>query len=178
MALLTRLLIFFLPVFMVGNIVHNTVFNMPDRNPIYHFYGSLRHVGTVTLFPMCLLRYFETGSCLFSRLRAVTLFHMTELLLYSLAYTAHLLYFNAFSASPLLGLLSTMLFSDFQNFFLAYISSSRPSVHHLRLSIQHSHRNFHGNAFSTNGNIDIGLLFPVAFSFLDSDCHEPHFSPV
>ena len=148
------------------------------KDSIYHFYGSLRHVETVTPFPMCLLRYFETGSCLFSRLRAVILFHMTELLLYSFVYTAHLQYFNAFSASPLLGLLPTMLFSDFQNFFLAYVSASRPSVHHLRLNIQHSHRNFHGNAFSTNGNIDIGLLFPVAFSFLDSDCHEPHFSPV
>lgn len=176
MALLTRLLIFFLSDFIIGNIVHNTVFNMPDRNPIYHFYGSLRHVGTVTLFPMCLLRYFETGSCLFSRLRAVILFHMTELLLYSLAYTAHLRYFNAFPR-PLLGLLPTMLFSDFQNFFLAYVSASRLSVHHLRLNIPHSHR-IYINAFSTYGNIDIGLLFPVAFSFLDSDCHEPHFSPV
>lgn len=83
-----------------------------------------------------------------------------------------------FRAPPLLGLLPTMLFSDFQNFFLAYVSASRLSVRHLRLNIPHSHRNFHGNAFSTNGNIDIGLLFPVAFSFLDSDCHEPHFSPV
>lgn len=96
MAVLARTDLFFLPDFIIGNIVNNTVFNMPDRNPIYHFYGSLRHVGTVTLFPMCLLRYFETGSRLFSRLRAVILFHMTELLLYSLAYTAHLRYFNAF----------------------------------------------------------------------------------
>lgn len=96
MAVLTRMSLFFLPDFIIGNIVHNTVFNMPDRNPIYHFYGSLRHVGTVTLFPMCLLRYFETGLCLFSRSRAVILFHITELLLYSLAYTAHLRYFNAF----------------------------------------------------------------------------------
>lgn len=129
-------------------------------------------------FPMCLFRYFETGSCLFSRLRAVILFRITRLLLYSSAYTAHLQYFNAFSASPLLGLLPTMLFSDFQNFFLAYVSASRLSVCHLRLNIPHSHRNFHGNAFSTNGNIDIGLLFPVVYSFLDNDCHEPHFSPV
>lgn len=95
-AVLVRTGLFFLPDFTIGNIVHNTVFNMPDRNPIYHFYGSLRHVGTVTLFPMCLLRYFETGSCLFSRLRAVILFHMTELLLYSFVYTAHLRYLNAF----------------------------------------------------------------------------------
>lgn len=128
-------------------------------------------------FPMCLLRYFETGLCLFSRSRAVILFHITELLLYSLAYTAHLRYSDAFPR-PLLGLLPTMFFSDFQNFFLAYVSASRLPVCHLRLNIPHSHRNFHGNAFSTNGNIDIGLLFPVAFSFLDSDCHEPHFSPV
>jgi len=33
--------------------------------------------------------------------------------------------------APLLGLLPTMLFSDFQNFFLAYVSANRPSVHHL-----------------------------------------------
>lgn len=150
---------------------------MPDRNPIYHFYGSLRHVGTVTLFPMCLLRYFETGSCLFSRLRAVILFHMTELLLYSLAYTAHLRYFNAF-LRPLVRVVAYHAFQRLSKLFLAYVSASRLSVRHLRLNIPHSHRNFHGNAFSTNGNIDIGLLFPVAFSFLDSDCHEPHFSPV
>lgn len=79
--------------------------------------------------------------------------------------------------APLSGLLPTMLFSDFQNFFLAYVSASRLSVRHLRLNIPHSYRNFHVNTFSTNGNIDIELLFPVVYSFLDNDCHEPHFSP-
>lgn len=33
--------------------------------------------------------------------------------------------------APLLGLLPTMLFSDFQNFFLAYVSASRLPVYHL-----------------------------------------------
>lgn len=96
MAVLTRLLIFFLPNFMIGNTVHDTIFNTPNKNSIYHFYGSLRHVGIVTFFPRYLFRYFETVLCLFSWLRAVILFHMTELLLYSFAYTAHLRYFNAF----------------------------------------------------------------------------------
>ena len=177
MALLTRLLIFFLPDFMVGNIVHNTVFNMPDRNPIYHFYGMCVTLKLLRFFPCA---YFGTLKPVRAYLAGYVL---SSFFIWPNYYFIHsyipptygtLTLFRA----PLLGLLPTMLFSDFQNFFLAYVSASRLSVRHLRLNIPHSHRNFHGNAFSTNGNIDIGLLFPVVFSFLDSDCHEPHFSPV
>ena len=175
MALLTRLLIFFLPDFIIGNIVHNTVFNMPDRNPIYHFYGSLRHVGTVTLFPMCLLRYFETVRAYLAGYVLSSFFIWPNYYFIRSHIPPTYGTLTLFRA-PLLGLLPTMLFSDFQNFFLAYVSASRLSVHHLRLNIPHSHR-IYINAFSTYGNIDIGLLFPVVYSFLDNDCHEPHFSP-
>ena len=128
-------------------------------------------------FPMCLFRYFETGSCLFSRLRAVILFRITRLLLYSSAYTAHLRYFNAFPR-PLVRVTAYHAFQRLSKPF-SHLYQRKPSVcPPLRLNIPHSHRNFHASAFSTNGSIDIGLLFPVVYTFLDNDCHEPHFSPV
>ena len=94
-AVLARTGLFFLPDFIIGNVVHNTVFNTPSRTRYITVTGIVPH-WIVALFPCAYVRNFETCSCLFSRLRAVILLHMTELLLYSLAYTAHLRYFNAF----------------------------------------------------------------------------------
>lgn len=162
---------------MVGNAVHNTIFNMPNKNSIYHFYGMCVMLKLLRLFPCA---YFGTLKPVRAYLAGYVL---SSFFIWPNYYFIHsyipptygtLTLFRA----PLLGLLPTMLFSDFQNFFLAYISANRPSVRHLRLNIPHSHRNFHASAFSAYGRIDIDFLLPVVYSFLDNDCHEPHFSPV
>lgn len=52
-AVLARTGLFFLPDFVIGNIVHNTVFNTPSRDQIYHCYGNCTTLDCCT-FPMCL----------------------------------------------------------------------------------------------------------------------------
>jgi hypothetical protein len=96
MAVLARTGLFFLPDFVIGNIMHHTVFNTPSRDQIYHCYGYNVAMNCY-VFPMCLRQDFET--CFVTALvgyATVCLFHHTKLLLYSLAYTAHLRHFNAF----------------------------------------------------------------------------------
>lgn len=65
-AVLVRTGLFFLPDFTIGNIVHNTVFNTPSKDQIYHRYGNCTTLDCCT-FPMCLFQCFETVLRLFSR---------------------------------------------------------------------------------------------------------------